>query len=94
MSAPAPSAAPAAEGAFAPLRERVFAALWIATVVGNTGSFMRDVASAWMAAEIAGSPAAVATIQAAATAPAFLLALRACSPTSSTAASFCWACSC
>lgn len=77
MSAPAPSAAPAAEGAFAPLRERVFAALWIATVVGNTGSFMRDVASAWMAAEIAGSPAAVATIQAAATAPAFLLALPA-----------------
>ncbi len=36
------------DGAFAPLRERVFAVLWIATVLGNVGSFMRDVASAWM----------------------------------------------
>ncbi|MCB2000446.1 MAG: MFS transporter, partial [Rhodoferax sp.] len=29
----------ASEGAFAPLREKVFAVLWIATVLGNVGSF-------------------------------------------------------
>tara|TARA_R110000751_G_scaffold12818_12_gene43862 strand:- start:6697 stop:8355 length:1659 start_codon:yes stop_codon:yes gene_type:complete len=68
---------PAADSAFAPLRERVFAALWIATVIGNAGSFMRDVASAWMATELGGSPLSVAMVQAAATAPAFLLALPA-----------------
>jgi hypothetical protein len=33
-------------GAFAPLRNRVFAVLWVATVVGNIGGWMRDTASA------------------------------------------------
>lgn len=61
-------------GAFAPLRGKVFAWLWAATVIGNAGSFMRDVASAWMAADLGASPVAVAMVQAAATAPAFLLA--------------------
>ena len=32
-------------GTFAPLRHRLFAVLWAATVLGNTGTFMRDVAS-------------------------------------------------
>ena len=27
---------------FAPLRQTTFAVLWVATVLGNTGSFMRD----------------------------------------------------
>ncbi|MEC9434015.1 MAG: MFS transporter [Pseudomonadota bacterium] len=67
----------AAAGAFAPLREKVFAWLWAATVVGNAGSFMRDVASAWTAADLGASPLSVAMVQAAATAPAFLLALPA-----------------
>ncbi|MDF2234105.1 MFS transporter [Albimonas sp. CAU 1670] len=73
MSAPAE----AGGGAFAPLRSKVFAWLWAATVVGNAGSFMRDVASAWTAADLGASPVAVAMVQAAATAPAFLLALPA-----------------
>ncbi len=33
---------------FAPLRQKVFAVLWVATIVGNTGSFIRDVASSWL----------------------------------------------
>jgi hypothetical protein len=30
--------------------------LWAATVLGNIGSFMRDVASAWMVTELSSSP--------------------------------------
>ena len=59
----------AEDGAFAPLRERVFAVLWLATVLGNVGSFMRDVASAWLATELSTSPTAVAAVQAAAALP-------------------------
>nr|WP_316639316.1 MFS transporter [uncultured Roseateles sp.] len=62
---------------FAPLRQPVFAVLWAATVLGNTGSFMRDVASSWMVTELSPSPAAVALIQTAATLPIFLLAIPA-----------------
>lgn len=64
-------------GSFAPLRQPVFAALWAATVIGNTGGFMRDVASAWLATDLSTSPAAVALVQAAGTLPVFLLAIPA-----------------
>lgn len=75
---PSPPSAPAATpGAFAPLKRPVFAVLWVATVLGNTGSFMRDVASAWIVTDLSASPAAVATIQAAAMLPVFLLAMPA-----------------
>ena len=56
-----------AAGSFAPLAQPVFAVLWVATVLGNIGSFMRDVASSWMVTELSASPAAVALIQTAAT---------------------------
>ena len=69
-------AAPAS-GSFAPLRQPVFAVLWAATVLGNVGSFMRDVASAWMVTELSASPTAVALVQTAATLPIFLLAIPA-----------------
>ncbi|MFG6458894.1 MFS transporter [Roseateles sp. BYS96W] len=71
------SAPPASSGSFAPLRQPIFAVLWTATVLGNIGSFMRDVASAWMVTELSASPAAVALIQTAATLPIFLLAIPA-----------------
>lgn len=64
-------------GSFAPLRHSVFAVLWAATVLGNTGSFMRDVASAWLVTDLSASPAAVAAVQAAGTLPIFLLAIPA-----------------
>nr|WP_315429722.1 MFS transporter [uncultured Albidiferax sp.] len=64
-------------GSFAPLAQTVFAVLWIATVLGNIGSFMRDVASSWMVTELSASPAAVSLIQTAATLPIFLLAIPA-----------------
>lgn len=64
-------------GAFAPLRQPVFAVLWAATVLGNIGSFMRDVASSWLVTDLSASPTAVALIQTAATLPVFLLAIPA-----------------
>ncbi|HEV2605596.1 MAG TPA: MFS transporter [Microvirga sp.] len=66
-----------AAGAFAPLRHRVFAVLWVATVVGNVGGWMRDTASAWAMTELAPSPMMVALVQAAATLPIFLFSLPA-----------------
>jgi MFS family permease len=75
-SSPAP-AATTAQGSFAPLRQPVFAVLWAATVLGNIGSFMRDVASSWMVTELSASPTAVALVQTAATLPVFLLAIPA-----------------
>ena len=67
----------AASGSFAPLRQKVFAVLWAATVLGNVGSFMRDVANSWLITDLSASPTAVAAIQAAATLPVFLLAIPA-----------------
>ncbi len=66
-----------AAGSFAPLRRPVFAVLWVATVLGNTGTFMRDVASSWLVTDLSASPAAVAMIQAAGSLPIFLLAIPA-----------------
>lgn len=66
-----------ASSSFTPLRQTVFAVLWVATVIGNTGSFIRDVASAWLVTDLSTSPAAVALVQAAATLPVFLLAIPA-----------------
>ena len=77
MAADAPAPTKPAEGAFTPLREKVFAVLWIATVLGNVGSFMRDIASAWIVTELTTNPAAVAAVQAAATLPVFLFAIPA-----------------
>lgn len=68
---------PATSGSFAPLRQPVFAVLWAATVLGNTGSFMRDVASSWLMTDLSAAPAAVAMVQAAGTLPIFLLAIPA-----------------
>lgn len=62
---------------FAPLRRPVFAVLWAATVLGNTGTFMRDVASAWLVTDLSASPTAVAAVQAAGMLPVFLFAIPA-----------------
>ncbi len=73
-----PTAKPTfASDSFAPLRQSAFAVLWVATVLGNTGTFMRDVASAWLVTELSASPMAVALIQVAGTLPIFLLAIPA-----------------
>ena len=40
----APQTVSAPSSSFAPLRQRLFLVLWLATIIGNTGSFIRDVA--------------------------------------------------
>lgn len=67
----------AVAGAFAPLGHRAFTVLWIATVVSNVGGWMTDTASGWLMTSLAPSPVMVALVQAATTAPMFLLALPA-----------------
>ncbi len=80
MSEPAngvTSPASSGDGAFAPLRQKLFAVLWIATVIGNVGTFVRDIASAWLMTDLSPSPVAVALVQTAATLPIFLWAIPA-----------------
>ncbi len=63
--------------AWAPLRHRVFRMLWIASVVSNIGSWMHEVGAGWLMTTLAPSPLMVALVQAATSAPVFLLALPA-----------------
>ena len=51
--------------------------LWIATVVGNVGTWIRDVASGWAMTDLSTSPLMVALVQAFGSLPVFLLALPA-----------------
>ncbi|MDD5328650.1 MAG: MFS transporter [Sulfuricella sp.] len=60
-----------------PLRHRVFRMLWIASIVSNIGSWMHEVGAGWLMTSLAPSPLMVALVQAATTAPIFLLALPA-----------------
>lgn len=62
---------------WAPLKSRLFLMIWLAALVSNTGSWMRDVASGWLMTELAPSPVMVSLVQAATTLPIFLLSLPA-----------------
>src|SRR5450759_530869 len=62
---------------WAPLHHRVFRMLWMALVVSNIGSWMHEVGAGWLMTSLAPSPLMVALVQAATTAPVFLLALPA-----------------
>lgn len=62
---------------WAPLHHKVFRMLWIASVVSNIGSWMHEVGAGWLMTSLAPSPLMVALVQAATSAPVFLLALPA-----------------
>jgi MFS family permease len=64
-------------GTFAPLQHRLLAVIWGAIVLGNIGTFMRDVTSTWLVLDLSSSPAAVAMIQVAGSLPFFLVAIPA-----------------
>jgi predicted MFS family arabinose efflux permease/quinol monooxygenase YgiN len=51
--------------------------LWIASIVSNVGSWMHEVGAGWLMTTLAPSPLMVALVQAATSAPVFLLALPA-----------------
>lgn len=65
------------ESVFAPFRHRVFAVLWIATLISNIGTWMFNVTSGWVMTELSPSPLMVSMVQAATALPIFLFALPA-----------------
>lgn len=63
--------------AWSPLRQKVFRALWIASVVSNIGTWMQSTATAWLMVTLAPSAVMVSLVQTATSLPIFLLALPA-----------------
>lgn len=63
------------DSAWAPLRHKLFRALWIAGLVANTALWMQNVGAAWLMTSLADSPFMVALVQTATTLPAFLFNL-------------------
>lgn len=68
---------PPRPSAWAPLKQPIFRALWIATVFSNIGTWMHDVGASWLMTSLAPSPLMVALVQAATSLPVFFLALPA-----------------
>lgn len=75
MNASASPAKTAAPGAWSPLTQPTFRMMWLAVLVGNIGTWIHDVAAAWVMAENTGSPFMVAAVQSATTLPVVLLAV-------------------
>jgi hypothetical protein len=65
----------AANVGFGPLREGVFRALWIATLVSNLGTWMQNVGASWLMTSLSPSPLVVSMVQAATSLPVFILGL-------------------
>src|SRR6266516_6186760 len=63
--------------AWSPLRESVFRALWIASVVSNIGTWMQDVGESWLMTSLTLSPLLVALVETAGSLPVVLAALPA-----------------
>src|SRR2546421_11876745 len=63
--------------AWSPLRESVFRAIWIATVVSNIGTWMQDVGESWLMTSLTTSPILVALVETAGSLPVVLVALAA-----------------
>jgi hypothetical protein len=68
---------PALASAWSPLRNSVFRALWIATVVSNIGTWMQDVGESWLMTSLSASPILVALVETAGALPVVLVALPA-----------------
>jgi MFS family permease len=74
----APSvASPAPGGPLSPLRNRVFAVVWSATVISNIGSWLQSAAAGWLMTELSPNPRIVALVQVASYLPMFLFVLPA-----------------
>ncbi|MFC7286873.1 MFS transporter [Herminiimonas glaciei] len=64
-----------ANSSFSPLKNKLFRALWLATVASNIGTWMHDVGAGWMMTSLSTDPFMVALVQAATSLPMFLFAL-------------------
>jgi hypothetical protein len=60
---------PVTHGPWSPLGQPTFRALWLAILVGNIGTWVHDVAAAWIMAETTDSTLMVAAVQSASTLP-------------------------
>lgn len=74
---PRVAAAVRGESPWAPFSHRVFAVLWVASLLGNIGTWIRDVGAGWLMTTMSASATAVAMVQVATTLPIFLLSLPA-----------------
>ena len=76
---PLPPSLPAQHGAsaWAPLRESLFRAMWIAAIISYIGTWMQAVGAGWMMAVLTMSPLMVGLVQAAVALPVFLVILPA-----------------
>src|SRR3989449_2074567 len=63
--------------AWSPLRQSLFRALWIASVVSNIGTWMQDVGESWLMTSLTLSPLLVALVETAGNLPVVLAALPA-----------------
>lgn len=68
---------PPQPSAFAPLRNRVFRAVWVGNAAAGLGTWLQNTGAGWLMTDLAPEPAMVAAVQAATTLPIFLLALPA-----------------
>src|SRR5256886_7179434 len=66
-----------AESAWTPLSHSVFRALWIASLVSNTGTWMQNVSAAWAMTSLSPSPFMVALVQSATSLPVLVVGLPA-----------------
>jgi hypothetical protein len=71
------ASASANAAAYAPLRQPIFRAPWLASLVSNLGTWLQNVGAGWLMTGLTPSPVLVALVQAATTLPVFLLALPA-----------------
>jgi predicted MFS family arabinose efflux permease len=76
-SEPASNDASAQLSSWAPFRHRVFAILWTATVISNTGTWMQNAAAGWLMTGLNPDPLIVALVQVATTLPMFLFGIPA-----------------
>lgn len=60
---------------WAPLRHRIFLALFVAQLASNIGTLMQSVGSAWLMGDLHGSPTLVALVQTAAFLPVFVIGI-------------------
>jgi MFS family permease len=68
---------PTSGAAWAPLRQRTFAAMWGAQFVSNIGGWMQTVGAQWLMISLTGSATLIALIQTAAALPVLLLSVPA-----------------
>jgi MFS family permease len=67
----------AGDSAWRPFQRPLFRALWIATVVANTGTWIYNAAAGWLMTSFNSDPLIVSLVQVATSLPMFLLAMLA-----------------